>query len=58
VEEGVAHAPDATVTAAGNGADCDTGGKQRRPIERGEVADRKEHRYFTHGRNNIPRAAR
>ena len=29
-------------------ADCDTGGKERRPIDRGEVADRKEHRHFTH----------
>jgi hypothetical protein len=28
-------------------ADCDTGGKQRRPIDSGEVADRKEHRQFT-----------
>jgi hypothetical protein len=28
-------------------ADCDTCGKERRPIDRGEVADRKEHRHFT-----------
>jgi hypothetical protein len=41
------HAPDASVTAADNCADCDTAGKQRRPIDRGEVADRKEHRHFT-----------
>ena len=47
VAEGVAHAPDASITAADNCADCDTGGKQRRPINRGEVADRKEHRQFT-----------
>jgi hypothetical protein len=44
--EGVAHAPDASVTTAGNRADCNMGGKQRRPIDRGEVADRKEHRHF------------
>ena len=48
VAEGVAHAPDASVTAADSRADCDTGGKERRPIDRGEVADRKEHRHFTH----------
>ena len=47
VAEGVAHAPDASVTAADSRADCDTGGKERRPIDRGEVADRKEHRHFT-----------
>jgi hypothetical protein len=46
--EGVAHAPDDSVTAFGSRADCDTGGKQRRPIDGGEVADRKEHRHFTH----------
>jgi hypothetical protein len=42
VAEGVAHAPDASVTAPDSRADCDTGGKERRPIDRGEVADRKE----------------
>jgi hypothetical protein len=47
VAEGVAHAPDDSATAPG-GADCDTGGKERRPIDRGEVADRKEHSHFTH----------
>jgi hypothetical protein len=47
VAEGLAHAPDASGTAADSRADCDTGGKQRRPIDRGEVADRKEHRHFT-----------
>jgi hypothetical protein len=41
------HAPDASVTASDSRADCDTGGKERRPIDRGEVADRKEHRHFT-----------
>ena len=35
VAEGVAHAPDASVAAADNCADCETGGKQRRPIDRG-----------------------
>jgi hypothetical protein len=48
VAEGVAHAPDDSATAPGSGADCDTGGKERRPIDRGEIADRKEHRHFTH----------
>jgi hypothetical protein len=47
VAEGVAHAPDASVTAPDSRADCDTGVKERRPIDRGEVADRKEHRHFT-----------
>jgi hypothetical protein len=47
VAEGVAHAPDDSVTAPDSRADCDTGGKERRPIDRGEVADRKEHRHFT-----------
>ena len=44
VAEGVAHAPDASITAADNCADCHTGGKQRRPIDSGEVADSTEHR--------------
>jgi hypothetical protein len=47
VAERVAHAPDASVTAADSRADCDRGGKDRRPIDRGEVADRKQHRHFT-----------
>jgi hypothetical protein len=38
----VAHAPDASVTAADSRADCDTGRKQRRPIDSGEIADREE----------------
>jgi hypothetical protein len=40
--------PDASITVAANSADCFTGGKQRRPFDRSEVADRKEHRHFTH----------
>jgi hypothetical protein len=35
-EVGVAHAPDASATAADSRADCDTGGTQRRP-DRNEV---------------------
>jgi hypothetical protein len=46
--------PDASITAADSRADCDTGGKERRPIDRGEVADRKEHRHVTHRRNHVP----
>jgi hypothetical protein len=48
VAEGVAHAPDDSVTDPASRADCDTGGKERRAIDRGEVADRKVHRHFTH----------
>jgi len=36
-----------SVTAPDSRAHCDTGGKQRRPIDSGEVADRKEHHHFT-----------
>ena len=55
VAEGVAHAPDGSVTAPDSGADCDTGGKERRPIDRGEVADRKEHRSLL---NSEPRTSK
>ena len=53
VAEGVAHAPDASVTAADSRADCDTGGTERRPVQRSEVAHCKEHR-----RTNAPRNSR
>ena len=39
-------------------ADCDTGGKQRRPIDSREVAEHKEHHHFTRCRNNVPLVAR
>ena len=45
--EGVAHAPDASVNAVDSRADCDARGKGRRPLDRGEVADVKQHRHFT-----------
>jgi hypothetical protein len=37
VAEGVAHAPVASVTAADSRADCDTGGKERRPSTRAKL---------------------
>jgi hypothetical protein len=46
-QRGSPHAPDACAIASDSCADCDTGGKQRRSIDSGEVADRKEHHHFT-----------
>jgi hypothetical protein len=41
--KGVAHAPDVSVSAADSRADRDTGGTERRPVQRSEVAHYKEH---------------
>ena len=38
--------PDASIVVTDSDADCDTGGRQRRPIDSGEVPDPKEHRHF------------
>jgi hypothetical protein len=44
VAEGVAHAPDASLTAADSRADSYMGGKQRRPLNRSKVARWQGHR--------------
>ena len=44
VAEGVAHAPDVSLTAADGRAHSDTGGTKRRPLHRGEVAQSQGHR--------------
>ncbi len=38
--------PDVSIVVTDSGVDCDTGGRQRRPIDSAEVAARKEHRHF------------
>jgi hypothetical protein len=48
--EGIAHAPDASVTAADSRADCDTGGEERRPFHASEVADCQEHQEVRHAK--------
>ena len=44
VAEGVAHAPDVSLTAADGRAHGDTGGTERRPVQRGEVVHSQRHR--------------
>jgi hypothetical protein len=57
VAEGVAHAPDASATAADNRAHCETGGTERRPVHRNEVAHCKEHRQINAADNDVDQAA-
>ena len=58
VAEGVAHAPDASATAADSRAHFDAGGTERRPVQRSEVAHRKEHRGINAPRNHVDQATR
>jgi hypothetical protein len=58
VAEGVAHAPDASATAADSRAHFDAGGTERRPVQRSEVAHRKEHRRINAPRTYVDPAAR
>jgi hypothetical protein len=52
-QRGVADAPDASVTAADSRADCDTGGKQRRPLDRSEVTQRQGDRRSDRSRIDV-----
>jgi hypothetical protein len=56
--EGVAHAPDASFNAADSRADCDTGGVQRRPVHRCELAEREGHRPTPLSGDRVDTAAR
>jgi hypothetical protein len=58
VAEGVAHAPDASFTAANSRVDCDTGGKERRSLRRSEIAHCQEHRRIDAPPDQIDPAAR
>jgi hypothetical protein len=54
VAEGVAHAPDASVTTADSRADFDTDGEERRPFNASEGADYQEHRGSSAGQVGRP----
>jgi hypothetical protein len=58
VAEGVAHAPDASFTAADSRADRHVGGIRRRPVHRDEVEHCKEHRRVNAAHNDVDPAAR
>ena len=46
------------LTAADSRAHCDAGGTERRPVQRSEVAHRKEHRGINAPRNHVDQATR
>jgi len=58
VAEGVAHAPDASFTAADGRADCVTGGTERRPLRCNEVVQAQGHSRIDVSRNHVDAIAR
>ena len=54
----VTHAPDVSATATYSRTDCDTGGTERRPVQRSEVAHFKEHRRTNAPRTHVATAGR
>ena len=50
--------PDTSATAADSRAHFDAGGTERRPVQRSEVAHRKEHRGINAPRNHVDQATR
>jgi len=58
VEEGVAHAPDNSSTAADRRAHGDTGGTKRRPLHRSEIAHSQGHRPIELAANHVRATSR